>query len=192
MKRFGILLGLMFSIPVLAQSAIDIPLLGAEKSDFHSTYTWADFLQGKSCREDFNALQQLSFLSPQQQALRDKMQTYCQGQVGAWDTLLSLFRQNKKALLIDQTLQENGPFMGYIKALPYYLFDIHNTQATGSTLFAKLDKIQNAIEAKNPEEVVLLMQDLSPKEQLFFIPLFNEANALIDFKQALNGEEVLF
>ena len=82
--------------------------------------------------------------------------------------------------------------MGYIKALPYYLFDIHNTQTTGSTLFAKLDKIQNAIEAKNPEEIVLLMQDLAPKEQLFFIPLFNEANALIDFKQALNGEEVLF
>ena len=201
MKKYAIILGLLFSIPVLAQEVQEENLIGTliippeqpvlrieeDEKILLLNYTWADFLQNKSCQDDFNQLQQLPFLSSEQQSLKDKMQTYCVGKIGAWDSLLTLFRQNKKALLIDKALQEKSTFMGYIKALPYYLFDIHNTQATGSTLFAKLDKIQKAISAKNPEAVVLLMQDLSPKEQLFFISLFNEANALIDFKVALQG-----
>lgn len=187
MKKYAIIMGLIFSIPVFAQSVIDIPLLEEEKSDFQPTYTWADFLQGKSCQDDFKALQQLPFLSPAQQALRDKMQTYCVGKIGVWNSLLTIFHQNKKALLIDKVLKENGHYLGYIKALPIYLFDIHNTQSTGTGLLTKLDKIQNAVQAKDPEGIVLLMQDLSPNEQLFFMPLYNEANALIDFKQALQG-----
>ena len=79
--------------------------------------------------------------------------------------------------------------MGYIKAIPYYLFNIHNQHPQGGTLSAKLDRIQNAIQNKNPEQVILLMQDLSPNEQLFFMPLFNEANSLIDFKKLLSESE---
>ena len=185
-----IVLGLwLFAYPVQAQEFLLEEALIPDVSSFHLAYTWGDFLMGQNCLTALNQLQDISFLSEEQSRLKDKMQTYCVGKITIWDTLLSLFRQNKKSLLIDKTLKENGSFMGYMKALPYYLVDIHNTKPTGTDLSAKLDKIQNAIQNKNPEEVVLLMQDLSPNEQLFFMPLFNEASSLIDFKKALSESE---
>ena len=181
MKKYGIILGILFSIPVWAYDIQEVQI------GRMATYTWSDFLEGKSCTEDFNQLNTLDFISPKQQFLKDKMQTYCMGNITVWDTLLSSFRQNKKALLMDRILKENGLVMGYIKTIPYQLVDIHNTHPIGADLSSKLDRIQNAIQSKNPEQVVLLMQDLSPNEQLFFMPLFNESNTLIDFKNALQG-----
>lgn len=205
MKKCVIIFGLLFSVPIFAQEIQNMDLTdqlvvlseqpivhvpGPEKILLPTvSYTWADFLQGKSCQDDFDQLQQLPFLSPEQRSLKDKMQIYCVKEIKIWKTLLSLFRQNKKTLLIDNTLKKNGSFMGYVKAIPYYLLDIHHTRPVNADISSKLDKIQNAIEAKNPEQVVLLMQDLSPKEQLFFISLFNEATALIDFEQALSKKE---
>jgi len=179
----------LFAYPVQAQEFLLEEALIPDAFPFRLTYTWGDFLMGQNCRTALNQLQEIPFLSEEQSRLKDKMQTYCVGKITVWNNLLTLFRQNKKALLIDKVLKENSTVLGYIKALPYYLFDIHNTKPTGTDLSARLDKIQNAIQNKNPEEVVLLMQDLSPKEQLFFMSLFNEASSLIDFKKALSESE---
>lgn len=184
---YGALMGIFFWVyPVMAQEFL--LETQPEAPVYQITYTWGDFLSGKSCLYEFNQFQQLAFLSQEQQFLKDKMQTYCVREIGVWNTLSTLFRQNKKALLIDTTLRENGSIMGYLKVLPFYLFDFHNMQPKGLDLFSKLDKIQNALQMKNPDQVILLMQNLSPNEQLFFMPLFNEVNALIDFKDALNGK----
>ncbi len=156
---------------------------------FQPSYTWGDFLVGQSCITDFNQLQNLPFLSEKQTQLKEKMQTYCVGQITVWDTLSTFFHQNKKALLIEKTLKENDSLLGYVKALPYYLFDIHNIKPMGTGLLVQLDKIQNALKNKDPEQIVFLMQDLSPNEQLFFMSLFNEASSLIDFKKLLSESE---
>ncbi len=196
MKKYfwGILCGgCLLSHPLFAQEflleTISESVSEPEIPAFHLSYTWGDFLMEKSCLVDFNQLQSLPFLSQEQRTLRDKMQTYCVNKITVWDTLLKLFRQNKKALLIHKTLKENGQIVGYVKALPYYLFDVHDQAPAGNSLRAKMDRIQNAIHTKNPEQITHLMQDLSPDEQLFFMPLFNEANTLIDFKEALSESE---
>ena len=180
----------MFVLPAFAQDFLLETLSETNIPAFHLTYTWNDFLMEDSCLSDFDQLKTLPFLSEEQRQLQTKMETYCVGKINAWKNLLTLFRQNKKALLINKTLTQNGPVMGYIKAVPYYLIDIHNTQPVGDDLFAKLDRIENAVQNKNPQQVVLLMQDLSANEQLFFMPLFNEVSNLIDFKKMLAESEV--
>ena len=201
-KYFGVLLGAVCLITsnVLAQ-AVDEELVLEETQEknilpdipsVQLTYTWADFLQGKSCLNDFNRLNALDFISQRQQFLKDKMQMYCIGQKKdtAWSDLLVTFRQCKKNLLINKTLKENGVFWGYIKSAPYFLFDIHDTVPNGNTLNGKLDLIQNAIQNKEPEKVLLEMQNLQPEDQLYLTAVFNEAGSLVDFRQALSGSEV--
>ena len=185
-----VVLGLwLLTTPVQAQEFLLEESLVPNVPLFRLTYTWGDFLMENSCLTDFNRLEDLAVLSEEQNGLRDKMQTYCAGKITVWDNLLLLFRQNKKALLIDKVSKENTSFIKYVKVLPYYLFNIHNQHPQGEGLSAKLDRIQNAIQNKNPEQVILFMQALSPNEQLFFMPLFNEANSLIDFKKILSESE---
>ena len=194
-RKYGIILGILFSVPVMAEDLplfldpvlVDEPVIQPAEQPTIIHYTWDDFLLGKPCDEDFYSLQKLPFLSPKQQFLRDNMQTYCLGQrrERIWDELLATFRQCKKNLLIKKTVQGNGLFWGYIKALPYFLFDLHNTHPNGNTLGNTLDFIQNAIQNKEPQKVLSLMQNLSTNEQLIFNPLFNEASVLVDFQNAL-------
>ncbi|MGN0919721.1 MAG: hypothetical protein ACI4OR_03070 [Alphaproteobacteria bacterium] len=187
---WGLVLGVsLLTSSLQAQELLLEEVKTAEIPVFHLTYTWGDFLMGNSCSADFNQLKILPFLSEQQRFLQDKMEVYCVKKITVWDSLLIQFRQNKKALLKDKMIKENGPFLGFLKALPYDLFDIHHYQPKGDTLFAQLDRIQNAIQDKNPEQVIFLMQSLSPNDQLFLMPLFNEASRLIDFKKALAESE---
>ena len=197
MKRYWLIWGLLFSMPVMAEDIREEAFLYDDASVIQSveqppkiTYVWADFLQGKSCADDFNHLQQLPFLTQKEQALRDKMQTYCinQKQKVVWSDLLNTFRQCKKNLLINKILKENDVFIGYIKAAPYYLFDIHNTNPNDNTLTGKLDLIQNAIQNKEPEKILIKMQELSPSDQLYLSAVFNDASSLVDFQKALQGE----
>ena len=157
------------------------------------TYTWDDFLQGKSCQDDFNRLQKLDFISQEQQFLKDKMQAYCitLKRDTVWMDLLNVFRQSKKNLFVNKILRENGTFFGYIRALPYFLVDVHNTHPTGNALKDKLDSVQNAIQNKEPEEVLTKIQDLAVEDQLYLNTIFNEAGALLDFKNALKGRDKL-
>ena len=151
-------------------------------------YSWADFLSGESCQLDYTALNSVSFLTQEQEKLKNEMMSYCFSPNAVWNSLKLTFRQNKKTLLMNQ-LQKNENFvMRYVKMLPLFLWDVHNTSPKGNTLTDNLDRIQIAIDDKRPEKVLTLMQDLSPNQQLFFMPLFNEVNRLIDFKQHLERE----
>ena len=152
-------------------------------------YTWADFLQKESCQADFLILSKLHFLTQEQEKLKNAMMTYCVSSISVWDDLLTIFRQNKKNLLMDQNAKEEWFVMRHIKSLPILLLDIHNSYPTGDTLTDKLDRIQNAVMNKKPEKILLFMQDLSPNQQLFFMPLFNEVTQLIDFKNVLRKGE---
>ena len=146
------------------------------------------FFTNKSCKSSFHQLDKAAFLNEKQTILKDQLQKYCLKKITIWESLLDNFRQNKKTLLIERTLKENGILLGYIKALPYRLFDWHNKTPTGISLNAKLDRIQNAILEKDLEGVLNLMQDLTIQEQLSFISVFNEANNLVDFHKSLEGD----
>ena len=102
--------------------------------------------------------------------------------------LLNTFYQNKKSLLIHEFIQKNGRWVGYIKVFPYLLFDVHMSSPKGSGLLAQLDRIQNAIQDKNPKNISDLIQGLSPEQQLFFMPVLNTAMDLLDFKTLLKEE----
>ena len=143
-----------------------------------SSYTWSDFLMGKSCEDDATILDQSG-------TFNKLKHTYCMGPIHAWEDLLITFRQNKKDLLINEKLKEGETILRYLKVIPLVFFDVHKTHPVGQTLQAQLDRIQNAIQNKDPEAVLLLMQDLLPAQQLFLMPLFNEAQRLTDFKNML-------
>ena len=76
MKKYGIILGVLFSIPVFAQEvqeaetlvlpSVETFVLPTE-SEKQVSYTWVDFLEGKTCQEDFNRLNAMSFLSQKRQ-----------------------------------------------------------------------------------------------------------------------------
>ena len=191
--KFFLCVGILFSNEVLSQEIElqeDAPVV--QKVIFDTpeiNYTWADFLIGESCRDDFALLSGLPFLTPEQEKLKNEMTTYCLSSVSVWDDLKKIFRQNKKSLLLNQNAKEEWFVIRYVKMIPIYLWDIHNANPRGHTLQDKLDKIQNAIDNKKLEKVLALMQDLSPSQQLFFMPLFNEITQLLDFKQDLGKGE---
>ena len=91
--------------------------------------------------------------------------------------------------MLEHFVNENGRFMGYIKAMPFLLFDWHNKNPEGHHLFATLDKIQNTIQHKNPQATLQQMQNLSPEQQLFLMPVFNMATDLLNFQDALKEGE---
>ena len=184
---FGIL-GLLLASPLWAeealpevqQSEIIVPIEVPEQMH----YTWADFFLVLPCFDDFNYLQMLPFLSQEQQILKTKMQEYCIGDMKyIWGNLVKDFRTGKKKVLINKTLKENGTFWGYVKALPYFLFDVYYLQQSGNPF----NDIQTAIYQKDPQKMVDLIKALPSDEQVFFLPVFNEAQALVDLKRALEG-----
>ena len=148
-------------------------------------YTWSDFLMGKSCSSFLNGKQTEAIST----SLTQMMHSYCAQQpIRAWADLLTTFRQNKRDLLINETLKKGHPFFRYLKVLPILLFDVSHLSPTGQTLSDQLDRIQQAIQNKDPEQVLFLMQDLSPNQQLFLLPVFNEAQRLFDFQKLLQGK----
>ena len=199
MKKYWVVLGVLLPGFAIAEDlSIDLPsnqsvvyqeIAQPVEQSVGITYTWNNFLMGEPCDKDFHLLEALPFLSQDQQLLKDKMQTYCVSpkKSGVWSDLLTTFRQGKKNLLVNKTLKENGTFLGYIKVIPYFLLDIHNTSPKGNSLDDKLDLIQNAIQNKEPEKVLTEMQKLSPSEQLYLSAIFNEASALVDFQKVLQG-----
>ena len=191
--KFFLCIGIFISSDALSQDVFEeeniAQVVQETAPNLKINYTWADFLVGDSCQEDFTALNELPFLTPEQEKLKNEMSTYCFAGVSVWDDLKTVFRQSKKSLLLNQAMTEEWFIMRYVRALPVYLFDIHHTTPKGDTLEDKLDKIQNVIENKKPEKVLVLMQDLSPNQQLFFMPLFNEVTQLLDFKRELREGE---
>jgi len=187
-KKKTITILLLFVLCFVHSVAAEVPgkLEFAPVVDEIKGYTWSDFLMGKSCRQHLIHLQNLPFATNDQENLKKQMQTYCLDSEGLWKDLLISFRRSKKDLLVNQTLNENS-FVRYLKVVPLLLFDLHMSHPSGNTLLAQLDRIQNAIRNKNPEQVLELMQNLSPNQQLFLMPIFNEAASLVDFQKALEG-----
>ena len=185
-KIISFLLGIGLSFPLCAQENFSESAQEPEQKIVQ--YQWADFLMGNPCSVDFNRLKEKSFLTKNQEKLKSAMQEYCVGKTDVWDHLLITFYANKKNLLVDKTLKENGPIMRYIKVIPYWLVSIHKRYPTGDSLMAKLDRIENALQDRNPEKVLFLVQDLTPTQQIFLIPIFNEASQLVAFKKTLEQE----
>lgn len=188
--KFFLCVGILFSKDVLAQDVLIeeevAPVVQEMISDAPKiNYTWSDFLVRESCRDDFALLEGLPFLTPEQEKLKSEMMTYCLSDISVWDNLKKIFKQNKKSLLMNQVAKEESFIIRYVKVLPLYLLDIHNTDPKGNKLQDKLDRMQNAIDDKKLEKVLVIMQDLSASQQLFFMPLFNEITQLLDFKQEL-------
>ena len=148
-------------------------------------YTWENFLNGENCSDQFAQLKGQDFLSEEEQTFMSLMGRYCAKEVNIWSSLLSTFRQNKKALLMDLTSKEKSFVNKYLKKVLYALVDIHKKTPTGDDIHATLDRIENAIQEKNVEEVEGLISDLPDHQRLFLIPLLNETEQLINFKQML-------
>ena len=182
MKIKGIVL-LLWGISVSAMAQEVLPEMSVspvadEPAEQLITYTWSDFLMGKSCEDVFSSPNE-SYTT----ALNKLADTYCANPVQAWDNLLVIFRQGKKDLLVNEALKENH--LRYLKVIPLLFFDVYHRSPKGQTLADRLDRIQQAIQNKDPDRVLFLMQDLSPTQQLFLMPLFNEARQWADFKKML-------
>ena len=105
-------------------------------------YTWTDFLAKKDCLPFVKSLETNS----EHQDLYQNLKSYCLNNNGQfWDDLLGTFRKEKRTLLINQTLNQGKSYVRYLKALPYFLFDIQDTKSFGNQPKNILDKIEQAI-----------------------------------------------
>ena len=68
-------------------------------------YTWADFLMEKSCMSQLILLQDHSV--GRQNDIKDKIRAYCKDPAKVWHNLLTIFRENKKDVLMHQIFQDN-------------------------------------------------------------------------------------
>lgn len=145
-------------------------------------YTWADFVTQKDCREFISNLNKNSDFKDLTQLLKP----YCNtNEMSAWDKWLYTFRQEKKELLVSQTLMEKSP-VKYIKVIPYFFFDIQNTNSSGSTPKDILNQIQQAIIDHQIQNAMTLTLKLPENWQQKLKKTTDFGETIIKIKDGLN------
>ena len=145
-------------------------------------YTWADFVTQKDCREFISNLNKNSDFKDLTQLLKP----YCNtNEMSAWDKWLYTFRQEKKELLVSQTLMEKSPIK-YIKVIPYFFFDIQNTNSSGSTPKDILNQIQQAIIDHQIQNAMTLTLKLPENWQQKLKKTTDFGETIIKIKDGLN------
>lgn len=145
-------------------------------------YTWADFVAQKDCREFISNLNKNSDFKDLTQLLKP----YCNtNKMSAWDKWLYTFRQEKKELLVSQTLMEKSPIK-YIKVIPYFFFDIQNTNSSGNTPKDILNQIQQAIVEHQIQNAMTLTLKLPENWQQKLKKTTDFGETIIKIKDGLN------
>lgn len=145
-------------------------------------YTWADFIAQKDCREFISNLNKNSDFKDLTQLLKP----YCNtNKMSAWDKWLYTFRQEKKELLVSQTLMEKSPIK-YIKVIPYFFFDIQNTNSSGNTPKDILNQIQQAIVDHQIQNAMTLTLKLPENWQQKLKKTTDFGETIIKIKDGLN------
>lgn len=145
-------------------------------------YTWADFVTQKDCREFISNLNKNSDFKDLTQLLKP----YCNtNKMSAWDKWLYTFRQEKKELLVSQTLMEKSPIK-YIKVIPYFFFDIQNTNLSGNTPKDILNQIQQAIVDHQIQNAMPLTLKLPENWQQKLKKTTDFGETIIKIKEGLN------
>jgi hypothetical protein len=158
---------------------------GDETEEPKLDYTWADFVAQKDCREFIRGLNSNNELKE----LAQNLKGYCNTQkMTAWQEWLHTYRQEKKQLLISQTMSEISAIK-YIKVIPYFFFDIQNTNPKGNTSKDLLNKIQQAIIEHQPQEAMDLISKLPENWQKGLKNTTDIGKTIIQIKQELNNEQ---
>ncbi len=145
-------------------------------------YTWADFIAQKDCREFISNLNKNSDFKDLTQLLKP----YCNtNKMSAWDKWLYTFRQEKKELLVSQILMEKSPIK-YIKVIPYFFFDIQNTNSSGNTPKDILNQIQQAIVDHQIQNAMTLTLKLPENWQQKLKKTTDFGETIIKIKDGLN------
>lgn len=147
-------------------------------------YTWTDFVSEKNCQ----FLIQQGNDQTVSDELYQNLKPYCTtNEVTAWKDLMHLFRQEKRHLLLQQTLKKNSVYTRYFKIIPYLLFDIQKINDCGEQPIAILNQAQQAIENHQPEDYLALTKKLPDdwKKGLAKTELLAKRLELI--KKQLNG-----
>jgi hypothetical protein len=108
--------------------------------------------------------------------------------MSAWQEWLHTYRQEKKQLLISQTMGEISAIK-YIKVIPYFFFDIQNTNPKGNTSKDLLNKIQQAIIEHQPQEAMDLISKLPENWQKDLTKTISIGETIVKIKQELNNEQ---
>ena len=145
-------------------------------------YTWADFVAQKDCRNFAKELEQHS----QFKELSVSLKSYCNTvQMPAWKEWLHTLRQEKKNLLISQTLKDKSA-VKYIKVLPYFFFDIQNTKPNGNTPKDILNRIQQAVIQHQAENALSLILELPQDWQKALSKTTDFGKRIVKIKEDLN------
>ena len=148
-------------------------------------YTWADFVAQKDCREFIRGLNN----NNEFKELAQNLKGYCNTpKMSAWQEWLHTLRQEKKQLLISQTMGEIS-VIKYIKVIPYFFFDIQNTNPKGNTSKDLLNKIQQAIIEHQPQEAMDLISKLPENWQKNLTKTMSIGETILKIKQELNNEQ---
>jgi hypothetical protein len=148
-------------------------------------YTWADFVAQKDCREFVRGLNNNNKFKE----LAQNLKGYCNTpKMSAWQEWLHTYRQEKKQLLISQTMGEMSP-LKYMKVIPYFFFDIQNTNPKGNTPKDLLNKIQQAIIEHQPQEAMDLISKLPENWQKNLTKTMSIGETIVKIKQELNNEQ---
>ena len=163
----------------LAETAED------EIQELKLNYTWADFVAQKDCREFVKGLNN----NNEFKELAQNLKGYCNTpKMSAWQEWLHTLRQEKKQLLISQTMGEIS-VIKYIKVIPYFFFDIQNTNPKGNTSKDLLNKIQQAIIEHQPQEAMDLISKLPENWQKNLTKTMSIGETILKIKQELNNEQ---
>jgi hypothetical protein len=148
-------------------------------------YTWADFVAQKDCREFIRGLNS----NNEFKELAQNLKGYCNTpKMSAWQEWLYAYRQEKKQLLISQTMGEISAIK-YIKVIPYFFFDIQNTNPKGNTPKDLLNKIQQAIIEHQPQKTMDLISKLPEIWQKDLTKTMSIGETIVKIKQKLNNEQ---
>lgn len=148
-------------------------------------YTWADFVAQKDCREFVKGLNS----NNEFKELAQNLKGYCNTpKMTAWENWLHTLRQEKKQLLISQIMGEISAIK-YIKVIPYFFFDIQNTNPKGNTPKDILNKIQQAIIEHQPQKTMDLISKLPENWQKKLTKTMSIGETIVKIKQELNNEQ---
>lgn len=132
-----------------------------------------DFVLGRTCAPAFHLA--LNALNPDEaQKLVQTVSGFCLNNGSVYDELEHLFQQNKTKALRLFYRELDPSWKGYVKSIVFSLIQIRDLNPTEERMENILDHAQLALDKKQIDETVRLLQQLPPlsRQEMQFLPAF--------------------